>query len=60
MNLEHCRAKFGIDIVKEIEDTLVKELSKSIDTEILRKLYKLGPNRKERIRNILEKIKSSE
>jgi len=50
-NLEH----FGLDIESELSSMLSQELSKSIDAEIMRKLF--SDNKLDKVNKILEKIK---
>jgi len=49
-NLEH----FGLDIESELSSMLSQELSKSIDAEIMRKLF--SDNKLDKVNKILEKI----
>lgn len=46
----------GIDIVQQIESTLVKELSDSINKQIIQNLFNSFPPRNEKRRNSIEKI----
>lgn len=46
----------GIDIVQQIESTLVKEISDSINKEIIRNIFNSFPPRNEKRRNSIEKI----
>jgi hypothetical protein len=46
----------GIDIVQQIESTLVKEISDSIDKQIIQNLFNSFPPRNEKRRNSIERI----
>lgn len=46
----------GIDIVQQIESTLVKVLSDSINKQIIQNLFNSFPPRNEKRRNSIEKI----
>lgn len=51
----------GIDIVQQIESTLVKEISDSINKQIIQNLFNSFPPRNEKRRNSINNIfKSSE
>lgn len=53
---------YGLDIENELSQMLSEELAKSIDTQILQTIINQGRPmmREEKIKSILEKIKSSE
>ena len=49
---------YGIDVVGQLENALVEELSKSIDMEIMKQVFRSHrEHRKEKTKKILEKIK---
>jgi hypothetical protein len=48
---------YGIDVASELESLLVEELSKSIDMEIMKQVFKAHRDyRKEKTKKILDKI----
>lgn len=48
---------YGIDVVSELESLLAEELSKSIDIEIMKKVFQSHRDvRKEKSKKILDKI----
>jgi len=55
------QSQYGLDIEKEIQDILVKELTASIDAQIIKDLFNKQNNiRKVKIEMIQENLKSSE
>jgi len=53
---------YGLDVESEISKVLTDELTKSIDAQILQTIMNQGKliTRQDKIKSILEKIKSSE
>ena len=49
-----------IDIESILESSLVEELTKSIDAQILRTIMSMAPTRSEKIRSILKKLNNEE
>ena len=48
---------YGIDVASELESVLAEELSKSIDMEIMKQVFKAHRDyRKEKTKKILDKI----
>jgi hypothetical protein len=54
-DVKNISEHYGLDIESELTSILSDELSKSIDAEIIKSL--IGDHKKEKINNILEKIK---
>lgn len=48
---------YGIDVVSELESLLAEELSKSINAEIMKQIFKSNRDyRKEKTKKVLDKI----
>jgi hypothetical protein len=51
---------YGLDVESEISKVLTDELTKSIDAQIMQTIMNQGKSRQDKIKSILEKIKSFE
>jgi len=61
INPEDLKGMVGIDIVQQIESTLVDEISKSINKQIIQDIFNLGKLKADRRKESINKIfKSSE